>query len=86
MRIKSPDKGAYFSLIEYDGSSEQREIRKQFRKAYNDSGAGTLTLDFCTNSSTHTVGSGKGWRIYFASNEADGAVNIKLKSIRMHCM
>lgn len=75
-------------LVEYDGTSEKTNpvIIKSFRKAFNDSGAGTLTVDFCTNSSSHTVGSGKGWRIYFASNESDGTVNIKLKSIRMQCM
>lgn len=72
-------------LVEYDGSSEKTnpEIIKTFRKAYNDSGAGELTVDFNTNVSSHTNGSGKGWRIYVSSNEGDGSVSIKIKSIRL---
>ena len=74
-------------LVEYDGTSEKNNptIIKTFRKAYNDSGAGTLTVDFNTNASSHTNGSGKGWRLYVASNEGDGTVSIKIKSIRMKC-
>ncbi|AUR89484.1 hypothetical protein NVP1123O_55 [Vibrio phage 1.123.O._10N.286.48.F3] len=74
-------------LVEYDGTSNKSnpEIIKTFRKAYNDGGSGTLTVDFATNASSHTNGSGKGWKIYFLSNEGDGTVSIKIKSIRMQC-
>lgn len=79
------DQEMKMKLVEYDGSSEKTNpvIIKTFRKAYNDSGAGEMTVDFHTNSSSHTVGSGKGWRLYFLSNEADGTVSIKIKSIRL---
>ncbi|AUR81896.1 hypothetical protein NVP1016O_16 [Vibrio phage 1.016.O._10N.286.46.A11] len=74
-------------LVEYDGTNEKNNptIIKTFRKAYNDGGSGTTTIDFNTNASSHTNGTGKGWRLYFASNEGDGSVSIKIKSIRMKC-
>lgn len=75
--------GAYMSLIEYDGSSEQLEIRKQFRKANNDNGDGVITLDFHTNVTSNVNGSGKGWRIKVTSLESDSNATIKLKSIRL---
>lgn len=72
-------------LVEYDGSSEKANPAniKTFRKAYNDSGAGEVTFDFSTVASSHTIGSGKGWRLYFMSNESDGTVSIKVKCLRM---
>lgn len=77
--------GAYMSLIEYNGSSEHLEIRKPWRKANNDSGAGMLTLDFHTNVTNQVNGSGKGWRLYITSLESDSNASIKIKSIRQKC-
>lgn len=77
--------GAYMSLIEYNGSSEHLEIRKQWRKANNDSGAGVFTLDFHTNVTNQVNGSGKGWRLYVTSLENDTNASIKIKSIRQKC-
>jgi hypothetical protein len=73
----------HLSLIEYNGSSEHLEIKKQFRKSNNDSGSGTLTVDFHTNATGQVNGSGKGWRLYVTSNEADSNASVKLKSIRL---
>lgn len=73
----------HLSLIEYNGSSEHLEIKKQFRKSNNDSGAGTLTVDFHTNVTNAVNGSGKGWRLYVTSNEADSNASVKLKSLRL---
>ncbi len=75
--------GGYMSLIEYDGSNEQLEIIKQFRKANNDSGAGVVTLDFHTNVTSNVNGSGKGWRVKITSLEADSNATINIKSIRL---
>ena len=75
--------GAYMSLIEYNGSSEHLEIRKQWRKANNDSGTGTYTLDFHTNVTNQVNGSGKGWRLYVTSLESDSNATIKIKSLRL---
>ncbi len=72
-------------LVEYNGSTEQLEIIKQFRKSNNDSGNGTLTADFHTNVTSHVNGSGKGWRLYAELNEADSNAAIKIKSIRQKC-
>ena len=77
--------GAYMSLIEYNGSSEHLEIRKQWRKANNDSGGGTFTLDYHTNVTNQVNGSGKGWRLYVTSLENDSNASIKIKSIRQRC-
>lgn len=77
------DVGAYLSLVEYDGSSEHEEIRKQFKKSNNDSGTGILTLDFHTNVTNHVNGSGKGWRLYVTSLEADSNASVKIRSIRL---
>ncbi|MCP4991356.1 MAG: hypothetical protein GY928_36475 [Colwellia sp.] len=73
----------HLSLIEYNGSSEHLEIKKQFRKSNNDSGDGTLTVDFHTNVTNSVNGSGKGWRLYVTSNEGDSNASVKLKSIRL---
>ncbi len=73
----------HLSLIEYNGSSEHLEIKKQFRKSNNDSGDGTLTVDFHTNVTNAVNGSGKGWRLYVTSNEADSNASVKLKSLRL---
>lgn len=73
----------YLSLIEYNGSSEYMEIRKFIRKSNNDSQSGTYTVDFHTNVTNLVNGSGKGWRLYVASNEDDSNVKFKLKSIRL---
>lgn len=75
--------GGYMSLIEYDGTTEQREIRKQFRKANNDSGNGVVTLDFMTNVTSNVNGSGKGWRLKVTSLESDSNATIEIKSIRL---
>ncbi len=75
----------YLSLIEYNGSSEHLVISKQFRKSNNDSGSGTITIDFHTNVTSLVNGSGKGWRLYFKSNEADSNGSVKIKSIRQKC-
>ena len=75
----------YLKLVEYNGSSEHLVISKQFRKSNNDSGGGTLTIDFHTNVTNQVNGSGKGWRLYFSSNESDSNGSIKIKSIRQKC-
>lgn len=75
----------HLSLVEYNGSSEHLIISKQFRKSNNDSGDGTLTIDFHTNVTSLVNGSGKGWRLYFKSNEADSNGSVKIKSIRQKC-
>lgn len=77
--------GAYLSLVEYNGSSERLEIRKQWRKANNDSGDGIITLDFHTNVTSFVNGSGKGWRLYVTSLESDSNAKIEIKSIRLRC-
>ena len=74
--------GAVFSLVEHDGT-DKLEIRKQWRKANNDSGSGTFTLDFHTNVTNHVNGSGKGWKLKVTSLENDSNATIKLKSIRL---
>lgn len=73
----------YFSLIEYNGSSEHLEIRKFIKKSNNDSGTGIFTVDFHTNVTNQVNGSGKGWRLYATSNESDSNATFKLKSIRL---
>lgn len=75
--------GGSMSLVEYNGSSEHLEIRKQWRKANNDSGTGTYTLDFHTNVTNQVNGSGKGWRLYVTSLENDSNAKINIKSIRL---
>lgn len=75
--------GGYLSLVEYDGTSEQLEIRKQFRKANNDNGAGIVTLDFHTNVTGNVDGSGKGWRVYATSLENDSNAKVRIKSLRL---
>lgn len=78
--------GGYLSLVEYDGTAEQLEIRKQFRKANNDSGTGVVTLDFHTNCSTHVNGAGKGWRLYVTSLEGDSNAKARIKSLRVQSL
>jgi hypothetical protein len=73
----------YLSLIEYNGSSEHLEICKFIKKSNNDSQTGVFTVDFHTNVTNQVNGSGKGWRLYVTSNEADSNVAFKLKSIRL---
>lgn len=73
----------YLSLIEYNGSSEHMEIRKFIKKSNNDSQSGIFTVDFHTNVTNLVNGSGKGWRLYVTSNEADSNVTFKIKSIRL---
>ncbi|AUS02107.1 hypothetical protein NVP2095A_26 [Vibrio phage 2.095.A._10N.286.46.E10] len=73
----------YMSLIEYNGSSEHLEIRKFIKKSNNDNQTGTFTVDFHTNVTNQVNGSGKGWRLYVTSNEADSNATFKLKTIRL---
>lgn len=73
----------YLSLIEYNGSSEHLEIRKFVKKSNNDNQTGIFTVDFHTNATNQVSGSGKGWRLYATSNEADSNASFKLKSIRL---
>ena len=73
----------YLSLIEYNGSSEHLEIRKFVKKSNNDNQTGIFTVDFHTNVTNQVNGSGKGWRLYATSNEADSNASFKLRSIRL---
>lgn len=73
----------YLSLIEYNSSSEHLEIRKFVKKSNNDSQTGIFTVDFHTNVTNQVNGSGKGWRLYATSNEADSNASFKIKSIRL---
>lgn len=75
--------GGYISLVEYDSVQDGYSIHKQFRKANNDSGSGTFTVDFHTNVTTNTNGQGKGWKLYFTSLENDTNAKIYLKSVRL---
>ncbi len=74
-----------FTLVEYNGSNEHREISSQFHKSNNDSGSGVLTINFNTNVTSQVNGSGKGWRLYVTSLENDSNGSVKIKSIRQQC-
>ena len=79
------DVGLLLDLVEFNSSTEQLTIRKQFKKSNNDSGDGNVTVDFMTNVTSHVNGSGKGWRLYVTSLEADSNAVIKIKRIRQRC-
>lgn len=82
--VSNTDMGGVLYLIEYNGS-EHKEISQIFVMPDVDNRVGTLTHTFLTNVTNTVNGSGKGWKLKIRSNESDGNLNFKLKSIRQQC-